>query len=52
MHLESNQKPLYNFWEFKLYDQIRMHIPDVMDQDTTCPKPQLIKLKKESSSNN
>lgn len=32
--------------QWYLYDQIRMHIPDIRDQDATCPKPSVAKPKK------
>jgi hypothetical protein len=37
--------------QWYLYDQIRMHIPDIRDQDATCPKPCIDKPKKISNSN-
>lgn len=37
--------------QWYLYDQIRMHIPNMRDQDATCPKPCIAKPKKASDSN-
>lgn len=36
--------------QWYLYDQIRMHIPDLKDQEATCPRPQADKPKKNKQS--